>query len=64
MKTDKMDLGERVYFLKCDIKNAIRKIKKPLGMLPGDYGFWVTLARKITGSSGCVAGRWSWSKRK
>ena len=44
------------------MRYAAHAVKRSLGMMPGDYGFWLTLARWITGSSGCVAGRWSWSR--
>ena len=45
------------------IQWASQDLRRYLGMMPGDYGFWMTLARRATRSSGYPAGRWIWSRR-
>jgi len=55
---------ERIGYAVRNMAYSIRRrIRRELGMLPGDYGFWLTLLRALTRTSGCVAGREWWRRR-
>ena len=59
---DSTRLEQIGYAIRDSAHRARRRAQCRLGMLPGDYGFWLTALRAITGTSGCVAGREWWRR--